>query len=81
MEISRDQQIKAADGLEELIPAMKEIVRLLRQGQAPSKAYALVYEFRKRVGRNVAALGAGLPDSSATRYANDVIDEQTISLY
>lgn len=70
------KQTEAADELEALTGAMKEIVILLRQGsgQSPDKAYALVYELRKRIGYVVANLGVGAPLSASSKYAADIID-------
>ena len=72
-----DRQIKAADSLENLAILTKEVIRLLRQGQSDGKAYALIYELRKRMSSVVSGMGrSGIPESNDRSYANEILDSQ-----
>jgi hypothetical protein len=55
----RDQEIKAADDLESLVPELKQVIADIREGKG--QAYARVYYFRTKVSRVVATLGSGQP--------------------
>lgn len=69
--------MSTADRLEELQAPLKEIVQLLREGQPDDKAYALVYEFRRRLGHIVRQeFGAGVPGARVRQEARQIIDNQ-----
>lgn len=53
------KHIDAANKLEEMLPHLKEIVREIRNHDVD--AYATLYDARRRLGRIVASLGAGIP--------------------
>lgn len=63
----QDRFLKAANRLEELVPHMKEIIQLLREGGPHvrnGEAYAQVYELRREVGYIVRTLGVGVREPS-----------------
>lgn len=53
---------KAANRLEELTIAQKDVIQRLRENDP--QAYALVYELRREIGYVVATLGGGVPKRS-----------------
>lgn len=72
--MSIEEQRYAADRLEELTIASKEIVRLLRQGQSDRKAHALLYVLRREMTYVVRTIPIfGVPNAEHTAYADEVI--------
>ena len=59
----KSREIAAANLLEELIPAMKEIVISLRNG-TEEKPYVAMYWLRRELSYIVASLGVGSPKSA-----------------
>lgn len=75
MKSRREKEIRAANALEDLTPAIKDMVRRIREGAEPDP-YAAVYWLRREVGRVVASLGAGQPylRGVETRYGLQVLE-------
>jgi hypothetical protein len=59
--MNNPKQVQAAADLEERLIEAKEIVKLLREGQHPAIAYAMVYALRAEISKIVRTLGAGTP--------------------
>jgi hypothetical protein len=73
--LNAERQRKAADELKEFVAATNEAIRLLDQGQVDSKAYALVYMLRRRLGYTVRKMGqASEPYPQDRDWAEEVID-------
>lgn len=68
-----ENQAKAASALEELEPALKEIIQQLRMGVSDRLAYALVYRLRREVGYVVRTLGEGVPPAEYDQQAEKII--------
>lgn len=66
-------QVDAANVIEELAIAAKEVTRLLRAGQSPAKALALAYELRKSFNEAVELLRCADVRSADRTFARDVI--------
>lgn len=64
----------ASHEVERLAIQMKEAVCVIRDRAGNEFSYALVYELRKRLGRVVASLGEGLPDSASHSAAAELLD-------
>lgn len=74
--MNKSRQLEAANELEALIPAFKEVIGELRQGQSDEKAYALLYRLRWRIGLITRELGTGVLNAKNQKYADDVIESQ-----
>jgi len=76
--MNKERQQKAANDLAELEASLKEIVVLLRQGQADEKAHALLYVLRRRIGYIVRDLAVveNQPSTANIEYAENIIDSQ-----
>lgn len=59
----RAQEIETADKLEALVPAIKEMIIKLREG-TEEQPYAALYWLRREISREVAKMGAGLPNTA-----------------
>lgn len=70
--INREQQLLAANRLEELAIVIKEYVLLLRSGVRSDLAYAMVYHLRHQTGQVVNALGVGVPSSRSMKAAEAI---------
>lgn len=76
--MSGTPQTNAANDLEDLIAAAKQIVVILREGQTDRKAHALLYVLRRRLGHVVRGVGPyGEPYPQHRAYAEAVIDNET----
>lgn len=63
-------RIEAANQLEELLPAFREAVNLMRaEACRKDLAYALLYELRLRVGYITRAAGVGVPPTADRKWA------------
>lgn len=61
----RERALDAANKLENLLPHLREVVNLMRDGKGPgARPYALLYEARRELSRIVSPLGAGQPNRS-----------------
>lgn len=67
MDIWREREIAAANRLEALVPAIKEMVIQLRDG-TEKQPYSAVYWLRREISRVVATLGAGTPNTATVEY-------------
>lgn len=66
-----------AAALEELHAPLVEIINQLRMGQPEALEYALLYDFRWRVGRVLdMAKGEGVPNGKWRRRASEIIEAQ-----
>jgi len=66
---NREKVLKAANDLETLLPAAKEIVNLLR-GRNDDSSYAMLYWLRREIGYITRELGIGVPSP----YQMDFVD-------
>lgn len=71
-----EKQWEASGKLEDLEPALKEIINQLRMGVSPELAYALVYRLRREIGYVVRELGVGTPNSDHDKQAEEIIEAQ-----
>jgi len=59
----REKEMKAASDLENLVPAIKEMVSRIHDG-TENQPYSAVYWLRREMSRIVATLGAGQPNTN-----------------
>lgn len=71
----RATEVEVANKLEELIPAIKEMIVRLRTGEE-SQPYAAVYWLRRELSHEVAKLGAGAPNTkNVERHYSELMQE------
>lgn len=68
-------QSYASDELDDVIHVLEDVVRLLRAGQDPPYAYALVYQVRWLLGVTVRKLGYDAPRPTARLRAQNHVND------